>query len=156
MAGTMLTLGLALAAAAPPPALAQPSLAPLASFVGHCWAGEAPGNGGLDTHCFEPVFGGQHVRDRHVVRAGGADVYWGESLYSAEGGKLGFTYWNSLGGLGRGTAVADGDVLRFTGSVHATPQAHEERYSTVWRKVDGGYEVRDGDAGAVRLFRRTD
>ena len=94
--------------AASPAALSEPPLQPWAALVGHCWAGPAPGNAGTDKHCFESVYGGQHVRDRHSVTVNGKEVYAGESVYSAKGSQVIFTYWNSLGGLGTGTAVVAG------------------------------------------------
>jgi hypothetical protein len=142
------------AAAAATPAQAQ--LQPWADFAGHCWRGEAPGHGGIDTHCFELLYGGQHLRDRHVVTQGGKAVYEGESVYSVERGKVSFTYWNSLGGLGRGMATADGPELRFTGTIHATADSPEQPMNGKWRKVDGGYEVFDGDKAPPRLFKRAD
>src|SRR4051794_28350633 len=94
--------------AASPAALAEPPLQPLAALIGHCWTGPAPGNAGTDKHCFESVYGGQHVRDRHSVTVNGEEVYAGESVYSAKGPQVIFTYWNSLGGLGAGKAVGGG------------------------------------------------
>ena len=110
-----------LASAAGP--IAQPRLAPFAPLVGHCWAGPVPGNPGTDRHCFESVYGGQHIRDRHVVTVGASDVYEGETLYSVKGSQVVFTYWNSLGGFGTGTAVFAGNEWRFKGSIHATPSS---------------------------------
>src|SRR4051812_38474700 len=101
---------------APSAALAQPLLQPWAVLVGHCFVGDAPGNVGTDKHCFDTVYGGQHVRDRHVVTAGGREVYAGETLYSAKGPQVIFTYWNSLGGLGTGTAILAVGEWRFTGT----------------------------------------
>ncbi|MFL6722444.1 MAG: hypothetical protein ACJ8FT_11690 [Sphingomonas sp.] len=145
-------LGLAAAAA---PSLAEPPLRPLSALVGHCWTGAAPGNGGTDKHCFESIYGGQHVRDRHVVTSGGQAVYAGESIYSAKGPQVIFTYWNSLGGLGTGNALLDGREWRFSGTIHATATAAEEPMVATWKMVDGGYEVTEG-AEAPRLFKRAD
>jgi hypothetical protein len=77
-------LVLALAAAAQQQAagsLREP-LRPLEFLVGSCWTGTFPRGTSTDTHCFESVFDGQFVRDRHVVR---------------------YTYWASDGGLSTGT-----------------------------------------------------
>jgi hypothetical protein len=148
----MIAILLAAASASPP--LAQSALQPLAMFVGHCWSGAAPGNG-VDTHFFEAVYGGQHVRDRHEVKVGGKAVYWGETLYSVEGKQVTFTYWTSLGGLGRGAVTATNDALHFAGDIHATPGAASEHFEANWRKLDGSYEVTD-DGRTKSLFRRTD
>lgn len=140
--------------ASAPITLAQGGLQPWAPFVGHCWSGAAPGKG-VHTHCFEAVYGGQHVRDRHEVKIEGRTVYSGETLYSVEGKGVTFTYWNSIGGVGRGTAIAKGPELDFSGEVRATPDTPSEHFAARWRKVDGGYEVTDaGRSGS--LFRRAD
>ena len=135
--------------------LAQSPLQPWSALVGHCFAGPAPVDGGIDKHCFESVYGGQHVRDRHVVTVGRKDVYAGESIYSAKGPKVIFTYWNSLGGLGTGEAVVAGDKWTFSGTIHATATGGEEPMTAAWKMVPNGYEVREG-SGAPRLFKRAD
>ena len=43
-------------------------LKPFAFLVGSCWTGTFPNGTSTDTHCFEPVYGGLFIRDRHVVR----------------------------------------------------------------------------------------
>jgi hypothetical protein len=147
-------IGLILASAAAN-LIAEPPLQPWSALIGHCWAGSAPGNAGTDTHCFETVFGGQHVRDRHAVVAGGREVYSGESIYSASGTKVVFTYWNSLGGVGSGEAVVKGDQWLFSGTIHATATSGEEPMTAIWTMVPGGYEVREGSA-PPRLLKRAD
>jgi len=137
------------------PSLAQPPLQPLAALVGHCWVGPAPGNQGTDKHCFESAYGGQHVRDRHVVTVGGRDVYAGEALYSAKGTGVIFSYWNSLGGLGTGIATLAGDDWRFSGTIHATATSAEQPMSAAWKIVPGGYEVTEGTQ-PPRQFKRAD
>jgi hypothetical protein len=141
--------------AASPAALPEPPLQPWAAFVGHCWAGPAPGNAGTDRHCFESVYGGQHVRDRHSVTVNGREVYAGESVYSAKGPQVIFTYWNSLGGLGTGTAVVAGDEWRFNGTIHATATSAEEPMTAAWKFVPGGYEVTEG-SDPPRLLKLAD
>ena len=136
-------------------ALAQPPLQPWAALVGHCWVGDAPGNTGTDKHCFETVYGGQHIRDRHQVSVGGKVVYSGEAIYSAKGPQVIFTYWNSLGGLGTGSAVAAGDQLRFSGTIHATADGAEQPMTAVWKMIPNGYEV-TAEGGGPRLFKRAD
>jgi hypothetical protein len=133
----------------------QPLLQPLSSLAGHCWRGSAPGNAGIDTHCFAWVYGGQHLRDRHVVTVAEKPVYEGETLYSAENGRVTFTYWNSLGGIGRGEMAASGDALTFTGTIHATPASQEQALATSWRKSERSYEVTD-PGEQPRLFKRVD
>jgi hypothetical protein len=121
--------------------LAQPGLRPLAAFVGHCWRGDAPGGAGTDTHCFEAVYGGQHVRDRHTVAVKGKTVYAGETLYSVEDGKIAFTYWNSLGGVGHGTAEATASAISFAGEMREDPASTETPMHATWRLSPSGYAV---------------
>ncbi|MEO7655233.1 MAG: hypothetical protein ABIS23_06065 [Sphingomicrobium sp.] len=135
-------------------ALAQPLLEPWSVLAGHCWAGPAPG-GGIDTHCFESVYGGQHIRDRHSVTVDGRVVYSGESLYSAAGPKVIFTYWNSLGGLGTGEAAVNGSDWRFTGTIHATAAGKEQPMIARWTVGADGYQVHDSPT-ASRPFKRID
>ena len=137
-------------------AIAQPQLAPWSYLVGHCFTGEAPGGSGEDKHCFETVFGGQHIRDHHVVSSQGHNVYAGETLYSARGPKVIFTYWNSLGGIGTGEAVATPDGWHFSGSIHATAGSTDEPFTATWHKVNGGYEVSNGSGARPTFFRRAD
>jgi len=146
---------LAAAAGAAPPAMAQPALQSWQAFVGHCWSGPAPGGKAVDVHCFEAVYGGQHVRDRHEVKVGDKTVYAGETLYSVEGGAVTLTYWNSLGGIGRGRATANGAELTFSGEMRGTPNGASEAFAATWHMVDGAYEV--SDAGRTKsLFKRVD
>jgi hypothetical protein len=150
----MILLALA-AAASSQPALAQAALQPWSAFVGQCWSGPAPGGKAVDVHCFDSVYGGQHVRDRHEVRVGDKVVYAGETLYSVEGEAVTFIYWNSLGGVGHGKASADGPKLSFSGEMRATPTGASQGFTATWRKLDGAYEV--SDAGRSKsLFRRVD
>jgi hypothetical protein len=136
--------------------IAEAPLRPWAALVGHCWVGEAPGGAGNDKHCFESVYGGEHIRDRHVVTVAGKEVYAGESIYSAKGPQVTFTYWNSLGGLGTGTAIVTGDEWRFNGTIHATAAGTEQPMSAVWKIVPGGYEVLDSPTSKPRPFKRAD
>jgi hypothetical protein len=140
---------------ASPTKLAEPPLQPLAALIGHCWAGPAPGSAGMDKHCFESIYGGQHVRDRHSVTVNDKEVYAGESVYSARGPQVIFTYWNSLGGLGTGTAVISGDAWRFNGTIHATASSNEVPITATWKFVPGGYEVTEG-SDQPRLLKRVD
>jgi hypothetical protein len=135
--------------------LAQASLQPWSALVGHCFAGPAPVPGGIDKHCFESVYGGEHIRDRHVVTEDGRAVYEGESLYSAKGSQVIFTYWNSLGGLGTGKANVSGDRWRFSGTIHATATSVEEPITADWTMVPDGYEVIEGKE-PPRLFKLAD
>ena len=82
---------LALLAAAQP--MAAPQLEPLAFLAGHCWEGRFA-DGKVDTHCFEPVYDGRYLRDRHAVTGAGS-TYAGETLYAWDqaAGRVIYTYW---------------------------------------------------------------
>src|SRR5688500_19041631 len=97
----------------PPPAMATPQLEPMAFLAGHCWQGTFT-DGKVDTHCFEPVYGGRFLRDRHEVTGGGS-IYAGETLYgwNAETNRVEYTYWNTSGGISRGSMVPRGAMLDF-------------------------------------------
>lgn len=130
------------AAAASQPQISRP-LEPLAFLIGHCWRGEFESKGETDTHCFEAVFDGKHVRDRHEV-AGGKSVYRGETIYSfnARSKAVEYTYWNSLGGVSRGTMVAKADELDFGDESHTGPDGKTVTISTFWRKAgDDAYDA---------------
>ncbi|HWH22883.1 MAG TPA: hypothetical protein VNT25_06305 [Allosphingosinicella sp.] len=131
----MLTLLLALTAAAEPPKLRQ-GLEPLGFLVGHCWRGTLPKTGEKDTHCFESMYDGQHVRERHEV-TGGKQVYKGETVFSWDGTAktATFTYWNSLGGVSRGTMQPQGDVLKFGDEAYTDPQGRRITFNTTWRRI---------------------
>jgi uncharacterized protein YndB with AHSA1/START domain len=116
-----------------PPLLA--GLEPLRFLLGHCWRGEFK-NGAVDTHCFESVYGGRHVRDRHEVSGAGA-AYRGETLYSWDGAarRVGYTYWNSSGGVSRGTMKGSPEGLDFGDETYTGPDGRKTVISTMWSKT---------------------
>jgi hypothetical protein len=114
----------------------------LGSFVGSCWVAEFTSTM-RDTHCFEGMYGGAHIRDRHEVKENGKTVYAGETVYSSDGDQPVFTYFNSLGGIGRGNFEQVGETLRFKGSMRASPDKAPQPIDSEWRIVDDDhYEVR--------------
>ena len=135
-------------------------LQPLAFLVGHCWRGEFGTSGAVDTHCFEPVFDGKFIRDRHEV-TGGKGVYRGETLYNwnADSGRTEYTYWNSIGGVSRGMMVAKDGVLDFGSETHTAADGSKVSIATQWRPAGAdAYEVvsiRNGVTGdKVVTYRR--
>jgi uncharacterized protein YndB with AHSA1/START domain len=116
------------------PSKLRPELGPLRFLIGHCWSGEFK-NGAVDTHCFESVYGGQHVRDRHEVKGPGAP-YRGETLYSWDGEakRVSYTYWNSAGGVSRGSMAAKPEGLDFRGETYTGADGRKTTISTMWRK----------------------
>jgi hypothetical protein len=121
--------------ARPVPEPLRAELEPLRFLIGHCWRGEFK-DGAVDTHCFDGVYGGQHVRDRHEVKGPGAP-YRGETLYSWDGSakRVGYTYWNSSGGVSRGTMAATPEGLDFGNETYAGADGRKTVISTMWRKV---------------------
>lgn len=146
-----LLIAASLSAADEPPALRQ-ELEPLAFLVGHCWRGSFA-SGETDTHCFEPVYDGQHVRDRHEV-AGPDGIYRGETLYSRDGETVTFTYWNSLGGVSRGAMRPLGDRLDFGDETYRDPGGREIALSTHWRRIgDDAFEAVTSSAQSPSMNR---
>ncbi len=118
----------------------QPAFEPMVFLIGHCWEGKFDG-GETDRHCFESVYDGQHIRDRHEV-TGTKGVYRGETIYSREGQAVSYTYWNSLGGVSRGSMKPDGDKLDFGEEKYRGPDGKEASIATHWqRKGPDAYEA---------------
>lgn len=110
-------------------------------FVGSCWRSQT-GSVVSDTHCFESMFGGRHIRDRHEVRENGKVVYSGETIYSVDGNFVVFTYYTSLGGIGRGTVAREGSMLTFLGKMRGRPSEAPQDLVSFWKIVDANhYEV---------------
>ena len=128
-----------------------PQLQPLAFLAGQCWSGPFPGGKATDEHCFEWVYGGRFLRDRHIVR-GGENPYRGETLYywDPAGKAIAYIYFNSDGGVSRGNARADGDTLVFPSERHTLEGGAVREHGTTWkREGDDRYvaitnELRDG------------
>ncbi len=122
-------------------AAGEGALQPLGFLVGHCWSGKFPDGKATDTHCFESVYGGRFIRDRHVVRGERPD-YSGESMYWHDGrtGKVSYIYFNSDGGVSTGMLAEQGMRLQFGDEVYTAPDGKVTKYRTVWdRKGSDGY-----------------
>jgi hypothetical protein len=149
--GAMLALllpVLAAAAAAPP---AGDDLSVFSRLLGHCWEGQMAADT-LDVHCFETLYDGAHVRDRHVVLVKGAPAYKGVTYYSREGRRVTFVYLNSHGGVGQGEASPDAAGVCFKGRMRGAPDAGTQAIASCWRwQADGGYVVTAKGAGPVRF-----
>ena len=116
--------------------LLRAELAPLEFLAGWCWAGTFPDGKQTDTHCFEPVYDGAHLRDRHAV-TGGSTLYRGETIYSWNGrsNEITYVYWNSLGGTSTGTATPLGDAFAFPDESYLGPDGETVTVSSTWENV---------------------
>jgi hypothetical protein len=112
----------------------SPHFEPLAFLVGSCWRGGFADGKTVDVRCVEPVFGGRFLRERHVVRGGGDRVYRGETLYhwDAKTGRIGFTYWNSDGGISTGTMDVDGARRVFPAERYTDSKGRTRELRTTW------------------------
>ena len=149
MSGLFLALAVAAAPAPAAPSL-RAELEPLRFLVGHCWRGDMKGGSQQDRHCFEPVFDGQHIRDRHEV-TGGTSIYRGETIYSWNGAakRIEYVYWNSIGGVSRGSMTPRPGLLDFGGETYTGADGRRLTLSTVWRRIDErSYEARTTSANA--------
>ena len=158
MTAAPLALVLLLAAEGTPAATTIPQLQPLAFLAGSCWTATFPDGKQTDTHCFETVFGGRFIRDRHVVKNGKAP-YEGETLYAwdANTKKLVYTYWASDGGLssGRVEPAASGELTFHEAYVG---DAGAMRLKTTWTPKPDGYEAstmsrKDGDGAWKEMWK---
>ena len=136
------------------------NLSAFAPLTGSCWITDFTPTMS-DTHCFEAMYGGAHIRDRHEVKEKGKVVYAGETIYSLDGDSAVFTYFNSLGGVGHGTMQPSGPTLHFKGNMRGSPDKPPQEIDSEWRIIDKDhYDVRSlvrsaatgGDE--VRHFRR--
>jgi len=137
------------------PAHAAEKLDIFAPVIGKCFVADV-GGGSRDRHCFEPVFGGKHVRDSHQVILDGKIAYRGETIYSRDGEAIVFTYWNSLGGVGHGQAATASNGITFTGTMRAEPSAREQSMDSRWTwSASGGYDVGVSGSKSVHYTRLT-
>ncbi|WP_229506441.1 hypothetical protein [Massilia sp. BJB1822] len=146
----LLPLGAAWLAAVPLAGLAAEvpaaaaRLAPLAFLAGHCWRGDMPGGKANDTHCFEWLYGGHYLRDRHVVRAPGRPDYEGETLYFYDHGRqqIAYIYYENAGGIGRGLALGEGERLVFPEAEFVSASGSKLVYRATWQRIgDAAYEA---------------
>jgi hypothetical protein len=132
-------------------AAAMGPFAPLAFLEGRCWSGKFPDGVKSDEHCFEWIYGGKFLRDRHQVRGGGPD-YQGETIYAWDPERKAVVYWyfNSDGGFSTGSLRVEGDALVFPNERFVN-EGVETFYRSVWRRTgDDRYlavtEMQKGDA----------
>ncbi|MEM8817782.1 MAG: hypothetical protein AAGE85_18360, partial [Pseudomonadota bacterium] len=117
-------------------------LQPLQFLIGACWAGQFPDGARTDVHCYESVFEGMHLRDRHAV-TGGATTYRGETVYSWSGDRqtIAYVYWNSYGGVSTGTATPDSGKIAFPDESYTGPNGATITISSSWENITAdGYD----------------
>jgi hypothetical protein len=123
----------------PAMALAQPKspaahFQPQAFLAGSCWKGTFPDGKQVDEHCFEWIYDGQFLRDRHTV-AGGSSSYGGETIYyfDAASRTVHYLYINVLGGSSRGTVTVKDDALAFPEESYSDGK-QQQTYRSTWRR----------------------
>jgi hypothetical protein len=65
---------------------------PMAFLVGSCWKGTFPDGKSTDEHCYEWLWGGKFIRDRHVVKSSRPD-YEGETVFAWDDTKKQIVFW---------------------------------------------------------------
>jgi hypothetical protein len=107
---------------------------PLEFLAGSCWAGSFPDGKSTDEHCFEWVFDGKFIRDRHVVR-GRSQPYAGETIFAwdAKDRRVVFWYWNSRGGFSTGHVEYTDEGIVFP-ERHTTEKGVQEM-KAVWKRA---------------------
>lgn len=152
VAGSLVTLCVLLGGPAARAGDAMPAepLAPLAFLAGYCWNGTLANRKTTDEHCYEWVYGGKFLRDRHVVR-GGEQPYPGETLYfwDSEAKQIAYLYLNSDGGVSRGTLTVEGEKLLFSAERYDEGGRAREFRTTLTRDGEQSYltvthELKDG------------
>jgi len=127
-----------LSMAGSPAATMSEPLQPMAFLVGHCWSAPVADGKQVDTHCFEQMHGGRHLRDRHEVKdAAGKVVYGGETIYGWNGKtkRVEYAYFSSDGAVSYGSMTPKDGALDFGHEVYAGTDGKEIKISTLWRSV---------------------
>jgi hypothetical protein len=114
------------------------ALQPLGFLAGHCWKGTLRDPQTTDEHCFEWMYGGKFLRDRHVVRSPGKPDYIGETTYywDAEAKQIRFLYVENLGAVSQGTAEAAPDGVFFPNARYVDGNG-AMTYRSRWTRIDG-------------------
>ena len=126
---------------AAPTAPADP-FKPMAFLAGHCWKGDFPNQPQTDEHCFEWVYDGHFLRDRHVVHGDGHPDYLGETLYywDTVSRQIQYLYIENQGGYSKGGVEATADGLMFPPTTYSD-NGQQQTYRSHWqRSGDDAYE----------------
>ncbi|WP_394693599.1 hypothetical protein [Hyphobacterium sp.] len=105
----------------------------LGFLTGACWNGEFSDGQSTDTQCFRPVYGGLFVRSNHLVE-GALGPYGGETLFSwnDETGRVEYTYWDTSGGISRGTMIPTDWGLQAPDETYESPDGSSVVISSRW------------------------
>jgi hypothetical protein len=134
----------------------------MAFLAGHCWKGSFPNQAQTDEHCFEWIYDGRFLRDRHVVHGEGHADYLGETTYYWDPalGQIQYLYIENQGGYSRGGVTASGESLVFPPATYVD-NGKEQVYRSRWQRTgDDAYEAvnefktRDGWAVAWKVTMR--
>ena len=138
-----LAAGLVMAASPTRAAEVPEHFRPFAFLAEGCWKGTMPDGKAVDTHCWEWMYEGAHLRDRHVV-TGPKAPYRGETVYSwdAERKRVIYRYWNSLGGFSDGDFEVVGDTLVSSSERYVGPEGPQEFRTILTRLDENRYESR--------------
>jgi hypothetical protein len=116
---------------------------PMAFLAGHCWKGSFPNKPMTDEHCFEWVYDGRFLRDRHTVHAEGKPDYLGETMYYWDpvSRQIQFIYFESQGGVSKGSVQGASDGLLFPPASYVDADG-EQTYRSHWQRSGGdAYEA---------------
>ena len=121
----------------------------------YCFVGPLPGSEGTDRHCFESVYGGQHVRDRHVVTVCGKSVIRRRDDLQRQGRAGDFHLlelaWTALARERPASRPTYGaSAARST----AHRMARNSRIATSWKLRSDGYDVSSAGVGAAAVQER--
>ncbi len=141
-------------------ALADPiaGLKPMAFVAGHCWKGTFPDGQTTDEHCFEWLYGGKFLRDRHVVRNPSRPDYVGEAFYywDAEAKRIEYVYLENLGGVSRGRAEAASDGMVFPAARYVdetTALTYRARWTWIGDSAYEAHSEAQGKDGWATMFK---
>jgi len=134
-------------------------LQPMAFLAGSCWKGAFADGQTTDEHCFDWMYEGRFLRDRHVVKAPSKPDYVGETIYywEPEAKQIQYLYVENFGGVSRGTAEAAADGMVFPATRYSDGKM-AMTYRSRWTRIDAAsYEahaeaqVKDGWATMFRM-----
>lgn len=107
----------------------------MAFLVGSCWKGTFKGRTVTDEHCFDAIYDGKFIRDRHVVR-GDTVPYEGQTMYAWNPQQKRIVYWYIArpGFYSTGyVQQVDSNTLVFVDDLHEAEGKRDLR--TVWRRT---------------------